>query len=126
MGALRPRTRGVGQLRVILRGEVYDVDLGRPVGHEPAHRRPALVVSSDVVSNSVGRLVAVVPITSRCYGLRSHVELDSGESGLAHASFARCDQLRFVAVEHLHRRRGSASLSEVASIDTALRFVLDL
>ena len=111
---------------MILRGDVYDVDVGRPVGHLPTHRRPALVVSADVVSNSVGGLVAVVPITSRSYGLRSHVELDSGGSGLAHASFARCDQLRFVAIERLHRRRGSASISEVASIDTALRFVLDL
>jgi mRNA interferase MazF len=116
----------VGQLRVILRGDVYDVDLGQPVGHEPAHRRPATVVSSDIVSNSVGGLVAVVPITSRSYGLRSHVELDPNDSGLAHASFARCDQLRFIAVERLHRRRGSASDSEVAAIDTALRFVLDL
>ncbi|MGH9029236.1 MAG: type II toxin-antitoxin system PemK/MazF family toxin [Acidimicrobiales bacterium] len=68
MGAVRPRTRGVGQLRVILRGEVYDVDLGQPVGHEPAHRHPAVVVSADIVSNSVGGLVAVVPITSRSTG----------------------------------------------------------
>ena len=111
---------------MILRGEVYDVDLGQPVGHEPARRRPAVVVSSDVVSNSVGGLVVVVPVTSLSYGLRSHVELDSHENGLAHASFARCDQLRFIAVERLHRRRGSASVSEVAAIDTALRFILDL
>ncbi|MDA8075067.1 MAG: type II toxin-antitoxin system PemK/MazF family toxin [Actinomycetota bacterium] len=111
---------------MILRGEVYDVDLGQPVGHEPARRRPAVVVSSDVVSNSVGGLVAVVPISSRSYGLRSHVELDSAQSGLAHVSFARCDQLRFVAVERLNGRRGATSTGEVASIDTALRFVLDL
>lgn len=111
---------------MILRGEVYDVDLGQPVGHEPAHRRPAVVVSADIISNSVGGLVAVVPITSRSYGLRSHVALDSDESGLAHASSARCDQLRFVAVERLHRRRGTASATELASIDAAMRFVLDL
>ena len=73
---------------MILRGEVYDVDLGQPVGHEPAHRRPAVVVCSDIVSNSVGGLVAVVPVSSRSYGLRSHVELGSGESRLAHSSFA--------------------------------------
>jgi len=84
------------------------------------------VVSSDIVSNSVGGLVALVPITSRTYRLRSHVELDSAGNGLAHVSFARCDQLRFVAVERLDRRRGAASAAEMASIDTALRFVLDL
>ena len=111
---------------MILRGEVYDVDLGQPVGHEPARLRPAVVVSSDIISNSVGGLVAVAPISSRSYGLRSHVELDSADSGLAYVSFARCDQLRCVAVERLDRRRGAASAAEMACIDTALRFVLDL
>jgi mRNA interferase MazF len=49
---------------VIWRGEVYQVDLGRPIGHEPAFLRPAIVVSNDIVNNGPGELVVVVPVTS--------------------------------------------------------------
>lgn len=81
---------------MIWRGEVYDIDLGQPVGHEPAFRRPAVVVSVDILNNSPGQLVIVVPITSAAYRLRSHVEVEQGSSGLGHTSYARCDQLRVI------------------------------
>jgi mRNA-degrading endonuclease toxin of MazEF toxin-antitoxin module len=50
MGGLPGRASGVGSLRVIWRGETYQVDLGRPIGHEPAFLRPVIVVASDVVN----------------------------------------------------------------------------
>ncbi|MGC1207639.1 MAG: type II toxin-antitoxin system PemK/MazF family toxin, partial [Ornithinimicrobium sp.] len=82
---------------MIWRGEVYDVDLGQPVGHEPAFKRPAVVVSVDILNNGPGQLVIVVPVTSAAYGLRSHVEIEPGSSGLGHTSYARCDQLRVIS-----------------------------
>jgi mRNA interferase MazF len=111
---------------VIWRGEVYDVDLGQPVGHEPAFRRPAVVVSVDTLNNSPGQLVMVVPVTSTAYGLRSHVEVEPGSSGLGHTSYARCDQLRVISTERLSSRRGVISPDQMRAIDQALRFVLDL
>jgi len=44
---------------LIWRGEVYNVDLGLPVGREPAFRRPAVVVSVDILNNGSGGLVVV-------------------------------------------------------------------
>lgn len=111
---------------VIWRGEVYYVDLGQPVGHEPAFRRPAVVVSVDILNNGPGGLVMVVPITSTSYGLRSHVELGPGSSGLDHTSFARCDHLRVVSTQRLSTRIGMLGPQDVAAVDQALRFVLDL
>lgn len=111
---------------MIWRGEVYDVDLGQPVGHEPAFRRPAVVVSVDILNNSPGQLVMVVPVTSTAYGLRSHVEVEPGSSGLGHTSYARCDQLRVISTERLSSRRGVISPDQMRAIDQALRFVLDL
>ncbi|MEO6792101.1 MAG: type II toxin-antitoxin system PemK/MazF family toxin [Ornithinibacter sp.] len=111
---------------MIWRGEVYDVDLGQPVGHEPAFRRPAVVVSVDIVNNSPGQLVMVVPITSAAHGLRSHVEVEQGSSGLGHTSYAHCDQLRVVSTARLSTRRGTITLDQMSAIDQALRFVLDL
>jgi len=111
---------------VIWRGEVYDIDLGQPVGHEPAFVRPAVVVSADALNNSPGELTVVVPIGSRAYGLRSHVELDPGASGLDRPSYARCDQVRVVSTRRLVRRRGAADVDEMHRIEEALRFILDL
>lgn len=111
---------------MIWRGDVYDVNLGQPIGHEPAFRRPAVVVSVDILNNGPGGLIVVVPVTSAFYGLRSHVELDSGRSGLDHVSYARCDQLRVVSTDRLVRHRGIVQPDRVRAIDQALRFVLDL
>lgn len=116
----------MGRPGLIWRGEVYDVDLGQPVGHEPAFRRPAVVVSVDILNNGRGGLVVVVPITTVGYGLRSHVELEPGNSGLDHVSYARCDQLRVASVERLSTRQGMINPEQIRAIDQALRFVLDL
>ncbi|MGB3686328.1 MAG: type II toxin-antitoxin system PemK/MazF family toxin [Ornithinimicrobium sp.] len=111
---------------MIWRGEVYDVDVGQPVGHEPAFRRPAVVVSVDILNDSSGQLVMAVPITSAAYGLRSHVEVDPGISGIGHTSYARCDQLRVISTARLSSRRGLIVPDQMIAIDQALRCVLDL
>jgi mRNA interferase MazF len=111
---------------LIWRGEIYDVDLGHPIGHEPAFIRPAIVVSADVLNNSAGNLVVVVPVGSTSYELRSHVEIEPGDSGLDHLSYARCDQIRVISIERIVARRGAAAVDESHAIDQALRFILDL
>ena len=116
----------MGRPGLIWRGEVYYVDLGQPVGHEPAFQRPAVVVSVDMLNNGPGGLVVVVPITTAAYGLRSHVELEPEGSGVDHTSYARCDQLRVVSVKRLSSRQGMIGPDQMQAIDQALRFVLDL
>lgn len=111
---------------MIWRGEIYQVDLGRPVGHEPAFLRPAVVVSSDIVNNGPGELVVVVPVTSTDYGLRSHVAIATGVSGLEHLSYARCDHIRVVSTTPIRQRRGDVAPDELRAIDRALQFILDL
>jgi mRNA interferase MazF len=111
---------------LIWRGEIYDVDLGHPIGHEPAFIRPAIVVSTDVLNNSAGDLVVIVPVGSTSYALRSHIEIEPGDSGLDHLSFARCDQIRVISTERIVARRGIAAGDEIHAIGQALRFILDL
>lgn len=111
---------------MIWRGEVYDVDLGQPIGHEPGFIRPAVVVSVDTLNNGPGGIVVVVPVVSAAYGLRSHIELKPGTSGLGHTSYARCDQLRVVSTDRLTSPRGMIGPDSLRSIDQALRFVLGL
>lgn len=111
---------------MIWRGEVHDVDLGQPIGHEPAFRRPAVVVSVDILNNGPGGLVMVAPMTSAAYGLRNHVDVETGSSGLGHTSHARCDQLRTISTERLRTKRGALDPETLSEIDRTLRFVLDL
>ena len=85
-----------------------------------------MVVSVDILNHSPGQVVMVVPITSAAYGLRSHVEVESGNSGLDYTSYARCDQLRVISTARLSSRRGMIAPDQMSAIDQALRFVLDL
>lgn len=116
----------MGHPGLIWRGEIYCINLGQPIGHEPAFQRPAIVVSVDILNNGPGGLVIIVPITTTGYGLRSHIELEPEGSGLDHTSYARCDQLRVVSVERLSSRLGMIGPAQLQAIDQALRFVLDL
>jgi len=96
------------------------------VGHEPAFVRPAVVVSTDLVNNGPGELVILVPIGSTGYGLRSHIALEPGSSGLDRTSYARCDQIRVASTARLVRRRGTLTADQMHLIDRALRFILEL
>lgn len=111
---------------MIRRGEVYEVDLGQPIGHEPAFRRPAVMVSTDLLNNGPGELVIIVPIGSTGYGLRSHIELSPIDGSLEHDSFARCDQVRVASTGRVRRKRGRVSSDELEQISRALRFLLEL
>ena len=84
------------------------------------------MVSSDIVNNGPGDLVVVVPVTTTDYGLRSHVEIAAGVSGLEHPSYARCDHIRVVSTARIRHRRGRVARDELRSIERALRFILDL
>ncbi len=116
----------MGLTGLIWRGDIYDIDLGQPIGHEPGFTRPAVIVSVDIINNGPGELVSIVPISSKFYGLRSHVELEPGTSGLDHVSHARCDQIRTISTRRLSARRGEASRNELHDISQALRFILNL
>lgn len=116
----------MGPSDVIWPGEVHDIDLDQPIGHEPGFMRPAVVVSVDILNTGPGGLVMVVPVTSASYGLRSHIEVEPGSSGLDRISYARCDQLRVVSADRLVLRRGMLGLDSLESIKQALRVVFDL
>ena len=85
-----------------------------------------MVVSVDLLNNGAGGLVMVVPVTPAAYGLRSHVEVEPGTSGLEHTSYARCDQLRTISTDRLRSRCGVIAPDQMSSIGKAVRFALDL
>lgn len=108
------------------RGEIWLVDFGDPVGHEQGYRRPALIVSADGLNRSRAELVIVVPVTTTRRGLPSHIEIESGESGLTHTSYAKTEDVKSVSTRRLIQRLGVIPSDGLHRAEHALRLLLDL
>ncbi|MGI8815163.1 MAG: type II toxin-antitoxin system PemK/MazF family toxin [Pseudonocardia sp.] len=108
-----------------LRGEIWMVDFGTPIGHEQGYRRPAVVVSADRLNRSRADLAIVVPMTRTRCGLPSHIEVEPGESGLREVSYAKCEDVKSVSIERLTRRVGLASPTELRGIVQVIVLLVD-
>ena len=108
------------------RGEVWLVDFGEPVGHEQGWRRPAVVMSSDHLNDSPASLVIVVPVTSTRWGLPSHVEIETGQSGLADTSYAEGEDIKSVSLGRMVTRYGLADVLVLHQLEVILRTLLEL
>ena len=63
---------------VFNQGDIIEVNLDPTVGHEPAKRRPALVVSTDAF-NMRSSMTLVSPITSTTNDYPLHVRIDDDD-----------------------------------------------
>ena len=109
-----------------LRGEVWLIDFGDPVGRQQANRRPAVVVSADALNESPAGVLIVVPTTTTRRGLPSHVEIESGTSGLDDVSYAKCEDIKSISERRLVSRLGSIDEESLSQIGRVLGFLLDL
>jgi mRNA interferase MazF len=108
------------------RGEVWLVDFGDPVGREQSGRRPAVIVSSDLLNDSAAGVIVVVPITTAYRGLPSHIEIDQRDSGLDEVSYAKCEDVKSVSEQRLISRLGTVGDDVIFQAARVLRFLLDL
>lgn len=113
------------------RGDIYWVSLDPAVGSEQAHRRPAVIVSSNAANNSAMRrgrgVITIVPVTSRLGFLHPfQVLLRAGESGLARDSKAQAEQVRSISTDRLETKAGHVEPVRLREIDDALRLHLSL
>ena len=108
------------------RSEVWLVDFGEPVGREQSGRRPAVVVSSDLLNESRAGVVVVLPITTTYRGLPSHIEIDRGSSGLDEVSYAKCEDVKSISEQRFISRLGTVGDEVMFQAARALRFLLDI
>jgi mRNA interferase MazF len=59
-------------------GDIIEVDFDPTKGHEPAKRRPALIVSVGYFNNVLSSLTVVCPITSTISRHPLHIEIAPG------------------------------------------------
>ncbi|MGL5818789.1 MAG: type II toxin-antitoxin system PemK/MazF family toxin [Phycicoccus sp.] len=103
------------------RGDVHLCDFGDPIGHEPAFRRPAVVISAPELSRF--GLPVVLPVTRTKRDYPTHVELDGV---LPVTCYVQCEQIRAVAGERLLTRVGALDPVSLIQVETILRRVLML
>ncbi len=109
------------------RGQIWPVDLEPIRGHEQGGRRPALIVSTEVINRSRARLVIALAITTRERALPTRVRVEPPEGGLRETSFICCEHIRSVSTERLGDRPfGTVSIATLDQVDDILHVLLGL
>jgi mRNA interferase MazF len=112
--------------RIPVRGDVWWVDFGTPIGHEQGFHRPALIVSVDRFNRSHYGLHIVLPLTKQDKRMPSHVEIRPPEAGLALRSFIKCEDVRSVSLQRLGRYVGQVAPDTLERAEDRLRLLLGL
>ncbi len=105
----------------IKRGEIYYADLSPVVGSEQGGVRPVLIVQNDV-GNKHSPTVIAAAITSQKEKakLPTHIELNSGDCGLAKDSVVLLEQIRTIDKKRLKEKMGELDLTSMTQVNTAL------
>lgn len=104
------------------RGEVWWVRLDPTLGSEIKKTRPCLVIGTNVL-NERRHTVVVVPLST---APQAAPPVLVPVVCMGHRAVAVIDQIRAVAKEWLTHHVGEVSLADLASVEEALRMVLEL
>lgn len=105
--------------------EIWIVDLGDPVPHEPALDRPALIIGPPLTFGEGFPFVIVVSITTVHRGLSLHVEIEPGKAtGLDEVSYIQCELVRSVSRKRLIHRLGMVNEATSNQVTQTLRTLL--
>lgn len=107
------------------RGDIWNIDFGRPTGHEQgAGSRPGLVISTDDFNDSGAGLVIVAPLTTSKRGYPSRIKVAARQSGLRETSWAAVEHLRSLSVLRLREYRGSVDRAVLNEVEHVLDLLL--
>ncbi len=113
---------------VTLRGEVYWIDLGEPIGSRPANRRPVLVVSNDQFNMSEISTVIVAVMTGNMMleDLPGNVAIPKGAASLSRDSVVNVSSVATINKNELGKRVGTVPESIMRAVDAGLRLSMNL
>lgn len=112
----------------IARGEVWWAQLPTPVGSEPGHRRPVLIIQDNDFNQSSIRTVIVAAFTAnlRLAGAPGNVLVKRKESGLRQDSVVNVSQVLTIDKSFLQARVGRLKAATIDAVDEGIRLVLSL
>jgi len=108
-------------------GDVVDLDLGAPEGHEAGFRHPAVVVTAQRILDASPSVIHVVPLTSTIRPFHSEIILTpDNANGLTVESSAQCQHVRSVSTSRVLEVRGNVGGTALAQIRETIAVLLDL
>jgi mRNA interferase MazF len=112
----------------VRRGEVWWATLRPPLGSEPGHRRPVVIIQSDPFNRSrIGTVIAVALTSNvRLEAAPGNVLLPQGTAGLDRDSVINVSQIVTVDRRFLTDRLGRIPILKQRELDDGLRLVLAL
>ena len=112
---------------MILQGEVYWIDLGQPIGSEPAYIHPYVVIQNNVLNRSQIRTVIVCALTTNLRRAKApgNVLLEVGEADLPEQSVVNVSQVFTVDKALLTGKIGSLSRQRVQQILAGLALITE-
>ena len=106
---------------IVHRGDIYYADLSPVVGSEQGGVRPVLIVQNDV-GNKFSPSVIAAAITSQRdkANLPTHIEVDTGSSGLMKDSVVLLEQVRTIDKHRLKEKMGKLDENSMNRVNEAL------
>lgn len=112
---------------MIFQGEIYWIDLGQPIGSEPAYIHPYVVIQNNVLNRSQIRTVIVCALTTNLRRAKAlgNVLLEVGEADLPEQSVVNVSQIFTVDKALLTEKIGCLSIHRVQQILAGLALVTE-
>ncbi len=112
----------------MIRGDIWWVDFGEPLGSEPGWRRPAVIVQSDEFNKSDMNTTVVIPLTTnlRLAEFPGNVLLSKNDSKLSKDSVAVTPQITVIDSIRLVEHVSVLPISSMTNISEGIRLVLAL
>ncbi len=108
-------------------GDLVDLDLGIPDGHEAGFAHPAIVVTAQRILDASPAVVHVVPLTSTLRPFHSEVPVEpDSDNGLERVSAAQCQHLRAVSTQRVRAVRGRVGAVVLSRVRDVIAVQLDL
>ena len=112
---------------VIVQGDVFWVDLGKPSGSRPGYRHPHVVVQNNLFNRSRLNTAVVCALTSNLKRAKApgNVLLEKGEANLSKQSVVNVTQIFTVDKADLVEKIGSLSRERVREIIDGILLVME-
>jgi len=112
--------------QLLMRGEIWLIDLNPVRGREQAGLRPCLVISVNPFNQGPASLAIVIPITTRDRKVRTHLRIAPPEGGVREICYIKCEDVRSVSTERLVSRWGQVAPATLQGVEDRLRILMGL
>lgn len=111
----------------LISGDIVDIDLGLPEGHEAGFTHSAVLVTAQRILDENPAVVHVVPLTSTLRGYESEVRVEPDPAnGLTETSVVQCQHVRAVSIRRIDVVRGNIGATHLTQVRETLAVLLDL